>query len=44
MPELHAALSHLGADLLVDTVTHLDERVLNASPQNDADATYGTRL
>ncbi|XP_030245356.1 methionyl-tRNA formyltransferase, mitochondrial isoform X1 [Drosophila navojoa] len=44
MPELHAALSHLGADLLVDTVNNLDERVLNASPQNDADATYAPKI
>lgn len=44
MPELHAALSQLGAELLVDTMNNLEDRLLNAYPQNDAVATYGKNI
>lgn len=41
MPELHSALSQLGADLLLDTVENLKERLAKAQPQDDKMATYG---
>jgi len=41
MPELHASLALLGADLLVDTVNHLSERLQEAKPQDDTNASYG---
>ncbi|XP_023169673.2 methionyl-tRNA formyltransferase, mitochondrial isoform X3 [Drosophila hydei] len=44
MPELHAALSQLGSELLVDTMNNLEDRLLNAYPQNDAVATYAPKI
>ncbi|ALC47959.1 CG1750, partial [Drosophila busckii] len=44
MPELHTALSHLGADLLVDTIKNLSEKLLNAQPQDDKIATYAPKI
>ncbi|EDW66503.1 methionyl-tRNA formyltransferase, mitochondrial isoform X1 [Drosophila virilis] len=44
MPELHDALSQLGADLLVDTINDLEERLLKAKPQNDTEASYAPKI
>lgn len=41
MPELHTSLALLGADLLVDTVNNLSERLKNATPQDNAIASHG---
>lgn len=41
MPELHAALSQLGADLLLDTVENLKDRLAKAQHQDDKMASYG---
>lgn len=41
MPELHAALSQLGADLLLDTVEKLKDRLANAQLQDNKMASYG---
>ncbi|XP_017143894.1 methionyl-tRNA formyltransferase, mitochondrial isoform X1 [Drosophila miranda] len=44
MPELHASLSLLGADLLVDTVNNLSDRLKNAKPQDNATASYAPKI
>ncbi|XP_016998334.2 methionyl-tRNA formyltransferase, mitochondrial [Drosophila takahashii] len=44
MPELHASLALLGADLLVDTVNNLSERLRNAKPQDNTSASYAPKI
>lgn len=44
MPDLHSALSQLGADLLLDTVENLKDRLEKAQPQDDKMASYGMDL
>lgn len=41
MPELHASLALLGAELLVDTVNNLSQRLKEARPQDSTAASYG---
>ncbi|KAH8359949.1 hypothetical protein KR093_009755, partial [Drosophila rubida] len=44
MPELHCTLSHLGAELLLDTVYNVRERIAKATPQDEALATYAPKI
>lgn len=44
MPDLHSALSQLGADLLLDTVKNLKDKLAKAQPQDDKMASYGMDL
>ncbi|XP_022223551.2 methionyl-tRNA formyltransferase, mitochondrial [Drosophila obscura] len=44
MPELHASLALLGADLLVDTVNNLSDRLKDAKPQENATASYAPKI
>ncbi|KAH8332346.1 hypothetical protein KR074_001454 [Drosophila pseudoananassae] len=44
MPELHTSLALLGADLLVDTVNNLTERLKNATPQDNATASHAPKI
>ncbi|XP_017122481.1 methionyl-tRNA formyltransferase, mitochondrial [Drosophila elegans] len=44
MPELHASLALLGADLLVDTVNNLSERQKEAKSQDKAKASYAPKV
>ncbi|XP_016950791.1 methionyl-tRNA formyltransferase, mitochondrial [Drosophila biarmipes] len=44
MPELHASLALLGADLLVDTVNNLSERLKEAKPQDNTSASYAPKI
>ncbi|KAH8243315.1 hypothetical protein KR032_006484 [Drosophila birchii] len=44
MPELHASLALLGADLLVNTVNHLSQRLKEAKPQDNTSASYAPKI
>ncbi|KAH8330687.1 hypothetical protein KR067_006420 [Drosophila pandora] len=44
MPELHTSLALLGADLLVDTVKNLTDRLKNATPQDNAIASHAPKI
>ncbi|KAH8383860.1 hypothetical protein KR009_010938 [Drosophila setifemur] len=44
MPELHASLALLGADLLVDTVNNLSDRLNTAKHQDKAAASYAPKI
>ncbi|KAL7731148.1 hypothetical protein ACLKA6_014344 [Drosophila palustris] len=44
MPELHSALSHLGADLLLDTINNLKEQLANATPQDETLASFAPKI
>ncbi|KAH8272637.1 hypothetical protein KR044_002499, partial [Drosophila immigrans] len=44
MPELHTALSHLGAELLLDTIHNVGERMAKAMPQDETLATYAPKI
>ncbi|EDV93941.1 methionyl-tRNA formyltransferase, mitochondrial [Drosophila grimshawi] len=44
LPELHSTLSQLGAELLVDTVHHLEERLSKVTPQDETLATYAPKI
>ncbi len=42
--ELHDEIAEMGADLLVPALTGIQNNALQATPQNDAQATYARRL
>ncbi|XP_017072883.2 LOW QUALITY PROTEIN: methionyl-tRNA formyltransferase, mitochondrial [Drosophila eugracilis] len=44
MPELHASLALLGADLLVDTVNNVQERLKEAKLQDNTNASYAPKI
>ncbi|XP_062127220.1 methionyl-tRNA formyltransferase, mitochondrial isoform X1 [Drosophila sulfurigaster albostrigata] len=44
MPELHSSLAQLGAELLLDTVNNVRERIAKATPQDGALATYAPKI
>ncbi|KAH8340905.1 hypothetical protein KR059_009400 [Drosophila kikkawai] len=44
MPELHTSLALLGADLLVDTVNNLSQRLREARPQDNTAASYAPKI
>ncbi|EDW84516.1 uncharacterized protein Dwil_GK13097 [Drosophila willistoni] len=44
MPELHEKLAHLGADLLVDTVNNLQQRLANARLQDNKNSSYAPKI
>ncbi|XP_016973760.1 methionyl-tRNA formyltransferase, mitochondrial [Drosophila rhopaloa] len=44
MPELHASLAKLGAELLVDTVNNLSERLKEDIPQDNTNASYAPKI
>ncbi|EDX15108.1 GD16480 [Drosophila simulans] len=44
MPDLHASLATLGADLLVDTVNNLSLRLKEAKPQDSTRASYAPKI
>ncbi|KAH8417320.1 hypothetical protein KR222_008757 [Zaprionus bogoriensis] len=44
LPDLHSALSQLGADLLVDTMNNLQEKLSQAQPQDDSLASYAPKI
>lgn len=41
MPDLHASLASLGAELLVDTINNLSVRLKEAKPQDSSRVSYG---
>ncbi|XP_034487636.1 methionyl-tRNA formyltransferase, mitochondrial isoform X1 [Drosophila innubila] len=44
MPELHSALSQLGADLLLDTVHNLKDQLAKATPQDEKLASFAPKI